>query len=367
MSIKKGTLAALAAFALAASVQLPGFTASIDILRSVPLEIKQYPEAKNFPGKFTTAEQVLAAIDSTPNLLVHMEAIRRGYHDLDAEQAEKLLSALFKRHQTDEKDLMHGFNHGYAQLVFKHNKTGLFFLRKANDKFKDQFSSLAYGMAEVEADINLENAKPEEMTMRKLDVTFQLSDAVKRDAEKHQPGFWPSYMRVIEKVKTVPALSSFARRDFSLAYLPYGNSVIPMRGAMTVSLPLKASPSTLLSNAMTTSCNPDAVESGSGSATATGAAISQRSADFNGNVALIQFFNTEQAGLYRVRVTGSDSTPMLSFKTYAMPHIVEDLEGDGTFEIVARQYKQDPLNPVLVYRYTPCGFELDKKVFNTFQ
>jgi hypothetical protein len=57
---------------------------------------------------------------------------------------------------------------------------------------------------------------------------------------------------------------------------------------------------------------------------------------------------------------------LLSFETYAN-RLVEDLDGDGTFEIVARQYKQDPYNPVIVYRYTPCGFELDKKIFNAFR
>ncbi len=365
MSIRKGLLGVIAAASLAATTHFPALAESVDLLRSIPLEIKDYAAGKTLPEKPETADQILNAIDNTPVLLVHMEAIRRAYHYLSPAEQEKLLSALFKRHQKSEWDLRTGFDHGYAQLVIKENKTGLFFLRKANDRFQDQFSNLAYGMAQVQADINLENAKPEETTTRKMDATYKLSDAVLLDAAKHQPGFWPSYMRVIERMKPLPAYASFTRRDFSLAYIPYGNKVIPMGSVTTASIPLKSTPDSLLAASMgTPSCDPG---SGTDVDTSGSSAVSQRNVNFSGTSALIQFFNTEETGLFRVRVLSADGSPMLSFRTYDRGGVIEDLEGDGTFEIVARQYQQDPFNPVIVYRYTPCGFELDKQVFENFR
>ncbi len=367
MRLKKGILGVVSALSVAGAAYLPGMAAeqSVDILRSVPLEVQDYASAKSFPEKFTSATEVMSVLNSTPVLLVHMEALRRGYLDLPASEQEKLLSDLHKRRMTNENDLMLGFDHGYAQLVYKRNKTGLFFLRKANDKIQDQFSNLAYGMAEAEADILLEGAKPEETTTRKMDVTYKLGDAVKLDAIKHQPGFWPSYVRVIEKLKPMPAYQSFTRRDFSLAYVPYGNSVVPLKtGTSATSLPLSNQPAALLSNSLGTSCDPnDGLKDADGKL---GNIVSQRSANFNGNTALIQFSPTEETHLYRVRVLNATGAPMLSFKTYAMSNIVEDLDGDGVFEIVARQYQFNPMLPVLVYRYTPCGFELDKKTFEEF-
>jgi hypothetical protein len=348
----------------------------IDMLRTVPLEIKGYEVSKDFPVTFYTADQVLKAIDSSPILLVHMEVLRRGYADLPETEKTKLVTALLKRHQTLENDLPKAFDHGYAQLIYKNNKSGLFYLRKVNDKLQTQFTSLAYGMAQVEADLNHENATPDDMTTRKMDAMYKLGDAVKLNAANQQPGFWPSFQRVLEKVKPMGAYQSFSNRDFTLAVVPIGNNVVPLNGAQVVTIPLKATPEILASNALTTSCNPGGSDSITSSAPLSQAIampkepetppVASKNVSFNGETAVLQFYSTETPGLARVRVTGIYGQPLLSFETYATNRIVEDLEGDGTFEIVARQYKQDPYNPVMVYRYTPCGFELDKKVFNAF-
>jgi hypothetical protein len=366
MSIRTGILGVMAALTLSISLPYSSFAENVDFLRSIPLEVSGYASAQAFPEKFTTAEQVIQAINNTPVLLVHMEALRRGYHELPIDEQEKLLTALHKRRMTNEHDLVLGFDHGYAQLVYKQNKTGLFFLRKANDKIQDQFSNLAYGMAQVEADINLEDAAPDQTTTRKMDAVYKLGDAVKIDAMKHQPGFWPTYMRVVEKMKELPAYKSFTRRDFSLAYIPLGNKVVPMTGANTSSIPLTDKPASLLSSAMNTSCQPAAndmdIENNQNAAI-----LAQRSANFNGNQALILFSPTEEPHLYRVKVLGPSGQPMLSFKSHTMPNVVEDIDGDGVFEIVARQYQYNPMQPIIVYRYTPCGFELDKEIFGNFQ
>jgi hypothetical protein len=360
------------ALALGLACLTSAWAETFDLLRTVPLEIKGYEVSKEFPVTFQTAEQVLKALDSSPVLLVHMEVLRRGYGDLPEPEKTKLLATLLKRHQQMENDLTRCFDLGYAELVYNNNKTGLFFLRKVNDKLQTQFTSLAYGMAEVEADLNHENASENEMTTRKMDAMYKLGDAVKLDAANHQPGFWPSFMRVLEKIRPLTVYQSFSNRDFTLAYVPYGNQVTPLNEGQTINIPLKATPEVLASNALKTSCKPNETEAGEASplvkvvSNTPETPVATRNVSFNGENAVLQLLPTETPGLSRVRVTGAYGQPLLSFETYAN-RLVEDLDGDGTFEIVARQYKQDPYNPVIVYRYTPCGFELDKKIFNAFR
>lgn len=370
LNVQKSVLGFLALLSVSIGLTQASQAENLDILRSIPLEVSGYASGKAFPEKFTSTEQVIQALNSTPVLLVHMEAIRRAYHDMPITEHDKLLTAIHKRRMTNEKDLMLGFDHGYAELVFKQNKTGLFFLRKANDYFRDQFSALAYGMAEVEADINLEDSTPDTMTTRKLDAIFQLGDAVKRDSMKHQPGFWPSYLKVIEVMKPMPSYKSFSSRDFSLVYVPYGNSVVPLKGITTASLPANdgAPLSSLTDAALGTSCSPEPSPLDESTKPFTGVSVAQHSANFSGNNALVQYFQAQEPSQYRVRVTGQDGKQLATFKTSVIPRrSVEDLDGDGVHEIVVRQYAQNPTMPVIVYRYTPCGLELDKKIYDSFQ
>lgn len=352
------------------SSSIPAQADTVDFLRSIPLNVEGYASAKTFPEKFNTPEQVIQALNSTPVLLVHMEAIRRAYHDLDPGSHDKLLEAIHKRRMTNEKDLMLGFDHGYAQLVFKQNKTGLFFLRKANDYFQDQFSALAYGMAEVEADLNLEESTPEVTTTRKLDAMFKLADAVQRDAQKHQPGFWPSYIQVIDKMKGMPAYKSFSSRDFSLVYVPYGNTVVPLPGIQSSSQSLSTNnpEGGLTSASFGSVCSPEPGPLDLNASGHTGASVAQQTANLNGNPALIQFFPTSVEKQYHVRVTSNTGQPLANFRANTIPNrVVEDLDKDGVYEIVVRQYRENPLQPVIVYRATPCGLEADQKILNNFQ
>jgi len=256
--------------------------------------------------------------------------------------------------------------------LYNKNKTGLFFLRKSNDYFKTQFTALAYGMAELEADLALENAKPDEMTTRKLDVIYQLDDAVQRDAQTHSPGFWPSFVRVIQSMKPLPAYGSFPNRDFSLAYVPIGGLTKQAHQsdkAKSESVTIQTTPySNLLNNSTHTGCTPQTDPAAFAPDNTPGTnPTGGRSVTLNHNTVLMQFYPTGQPGETRVRVTSSKGQPLLSFKTFAKPTtLVEDIDNDGTDEIVARQYAQDPLQPVLVYRYTPCGLELDHKIFDNF-
>jgi len=343
---------------------------TVDFLRTVPLEVSGYPAAQCLSSRLTSADQILQVLNATPVQIVHMEALRRGYAELPLTEQDKLLKALHKRHMANETDLGMGFDLGYAELVYEHNKTGLFFLRKANDHFQNQFTNLAYGMAQVEADITMENAKPEEMTTRKMDAMYRLGDAVKIDVVQHQPGFWPSYIRVIEKMKPMGAYKSFSRRDFSQGYLPTGNAVVPL-GNVNVSALSEVKPGTAtatLTGMINNACSPNAEVGNTEAANFfEKSMLSQRTATFRGSKATIQFFPTSENHLYQVRVLGPTGNPMLSFQSYNMGNLLEDLDGDGVFEIVSRQFQYNPFKPFVVYRYTACGFELDKKIHDDFE
>jgi hypothetical protein len=379
MNLKRGILGTLAVMGLLGCWGGSTVRADepIDFLRTVPLQIEGYPAAQCLSVPLTSAGQILQVLDTTPTLLVHMEALRRGYADLPLIEQTKLMQALHKRHLTNEKDLLLGFDLGYGELVYEHNKTGLFFLRKANDQIQDQFSNLAYGMAQVEADLTLENASPEEMTTRKMDAMYRLGDAVKIDAAKHQPGFWPSYVRVIEKIKPLAAYKSFSRRDFSLAYLPYGNSVVPLSQVTTTSSLADTQPGTVpvsglagaLSGAVEFTCEPTDTETGAKKETVPflGSPLLQRPANFKNTQASIQFYPTAETHQYQVRVLGKGGAPMLTFLSNTTSNVLEDVDGDGVFEIVARQYEYNPYKPIIVYHYAPCGFALDRKIEESFQ
>lgn len=340
----------------------------LNLVRGLPLDVDGYDTGKTMPKTFSSAAQVIQSLDASPIFLVHMEALRRGYASLGKEERVKVLETLLKRHKANESSMEIGFDYGYALFLYNKNKTGLFFLRKSNDYFKTQFTALAYGMAELEADLTLENAKPDEMTTRKLDVIYQLGDAVQRDAQAHSSGFWPSFVRVIQSMKPLSAYGSFPNRDFSLSYVPIGGltkQAHQSEKATSESVTIQTTPySNLLNNSSHTGCTPAAyTPDNTPGANPTGG----RSVTLNHNTVLMQFYPTSQPGQTRVRVMSSQGQPLLSFTTFAKPStLVEDIDNDGTDEIVARQYAQDPLQPVLVYRYTPCGLELDHKLFDNF-
>jgi hypothetical protein len=438
------------------------------LIRDVPLTVSSYTEIlASFPEKPSTASEIVQALNNTPNLLIHMELLRRGYHELPESEQSRLVERLEIRHQENDRDMIMAFDYGYAQLVYLGNKGGLYFLRKANDTFETQFTSLAYGMAQVDVDLNLEQSKPGEMTTRKMDAVYKLGDAVKLDSARHQAGFWPSFVGVIERIKTVDAYKSFSNRDFSVAYVPYGSIAMSYTGATsggggttgTMASPLIVSnllaqsaqaeamrslpeemreasnhpvasgndnnplpgQSMLIHPERITSCEVNPLQTTTGS-DATGRVMAARAItqpvnqesmpefkqETGGGSAVqpvdapsslpatvkaspaenplpvekplmertftvatvkttLAFFPAEIDHQYDVQVSTEGKSPF-RFKTYVMPSILEDLDRDGQFEIVARQYRYAPLTPVLVYRYSPsCGFIQDEAVLRQFE
>ena len=338
----------------------------IDLLKSTPVafEPSDYPSSAQLPASFSSASQVVSVLDASPDIPVRMEALRRAASLTSAER-DKLSIALHGRQRMDPNNVDKFFDYGYSQMTTRSNQNGLFFLRKANDRLQTQFSALAYAMAQAEVDLNNDLSPTSEMSKRKMDVRYLLQDALARDVAHHQPGFWPAYSRTLAKLKDMAPYANYAGSDHSIAYVPLGNSVVPMRGT-TTSIPLKSTPTALATNSAYTSCDP--TDTDAEAIKPSDVPVASRKVDFSGQTAAIEFFKSpEEADKYRVRVLAQDGYPLLSFTTFDTGRIVEDLEGDGTYEIVVRQFAHDPVHPVVVYRATPCGFELDKRVRSYFQ
>lgn len=425
-------LSSFSVFTLLSGVSLAeSLTSSpVSLLRDVPLKVDSYTDIlADTPARLSTASEILQVINNTPNLLIHMELLRRGYHELSEAEQSRLMERLEERHQDSDKDMIMAFDYGYGQLVYLNNKSGLYFLRKANDTFESQFTSLAYGMAQVDTDLNLENMTPSQMTTRKLDAIYKLGDSVKLDAARHQSGFWPSFIGVIERIKHVEAYKNFSNRDFSLAYVPYGSITIKYNTAANTNKPVALTttqhvaannptepeitetelpsigrliqPEASLQCKADLSLGDDAVERTTLSSGQTATVVRayaarvmsaapsallpsqsgltpeieqagktllmERTFQVDGVNTTLRFYPGTAENQYQVQVETDGKAPF-TFDSYVMPGILEDLDRDGQFEIVVRQYRHEPLKPVLVYRYYPsCGFQQDEAVVRQFE
>ena len=352
---------ALLALSLAVSLLIAPATPALDALRSVPLAI-----TSSAPATLTSADEVLGLLNNQRDVLFHMEIIRRSYQTLPPNQQGPLLVKLEKRYEAAPDDPVIFFDHGYAQLVFEQNKTGLFFLRKANDRIQDQFSAMAYAMAQAESDLRDEGASGENMTSRKVSVIHLMEDAARRNAERPKPGFWPSFVQMLDTLKPMEAYSTLTGTDFSVEAVPYGD------------LPSSSSAAPLnITNAL-------ASESGGGSVvdpydaqncslTADPAfnpaqGVNTRKIDLtnNGFEETIQFVKNSN-DTYDVMILDKNQLAMASFTSPVAPYIVEDLDGDDVYEIVIRQYRFDPLHPVRVYRYDGCQYVPDNDIHAIFE
>ncbi len=339
---------------------------AIDMLRNVPLDISSYSQSAEFPSTFTSAEEVLNILNGKRTLLLHMEALRRANSDLAPAQKQELIQKLHDRHRALHEDAVRYFDYGYAQLVINNNKTGLFFLRKANDAIKSQFSSLAYAMAEAEAEINLENGNGAEMTTRKMNVMYNLRDAVKKDADHPRKGFWPTLVRTIESLKALPAYEEVTTTDMSLQYVPYGSSALPQS---TFSVANHLDDGRIDPTEGTMLCGGDVYHPIETETLLNEKHVSLRGDDVPYHVSFYKS-GLDDAGRERFRVVVADAKDHLikQFFSYQAPYIIEDIEGDGEFEFVLRQYDESPMEPIEVYRMTgTCSLEKDTDIVEYFK
>ncbi len=333
-----------------------------DLLKSLPVEISGYEETGTlFPETLGTADQVLAVLNGTRYIALHMEALRRAYHQLPVEQQNRLVDMLHKRHREIQDDAMRYFDYGYAKLLFEDNKAGLYLLRKANDRLRTQFTSLAYAMAQVEVDLNQEEAAPDVLTTRKMDVKYKLSDAVTLDAEAHLPGFWPTFTQVVEKISSLPAYQDLIRRDFTQAYVPYGERVMP---ASESTAPQGGSVEEDAEPCAISECceleKPPALNWGN--------LYRSITVDLNddGRQEALHFFKNSDHD-FRVLAVNRKNQVLADFLSPVAPYVLEDLDEDGIPEIVIRGFPKDWNKPVQVYRLNECRFTLDETVDSYFK
>ncbi|MBY0450351.1 MAG: hypothetical protein K2X01_06995 [Cyanobacteria bacterium] len=377
-------------------------TSSVDLLHQIVFPVTAYHEATLWPEKLEKAETLFPALEQDQHLLVHMEAFRRASKELNATEQERLLKWVFQRQQLAPENVVRFFDQGYGQIVLKNNKTGLFFLRKANDRLKNQFTSLAYALAEADVDLGQEASSPAEMTMRKLDVTYKLIDAVTRDSEMHQPGFWPAFADTVDRLSGVPAYADFTRQDFSQKYLPYGKS---MAGALEM-----LSPAEIVARKSSGNASGNAIDKKSGksseikkqsatnklpeSLTLLAEAVPEKVMPGEGLEAGLQeafrvnwvpgespfYLYLHKSELSEGLTTGSEKStkefwlynaqkqPLCHFSAGVNAYqVVEDLDANGIPELVVRQYASNKRHPLHVYRYQNGRFELDAAIEKLFE
>jgi len=350
---------------------------SFDFLRRISLASNNF-EAAGTPepagAQLKTATELLQRLQSNPNLFQHMETLRQGYIALPSREKNDLVVRLLSRYEAAPDNAASYFDYGYAQLLYLDNQTGLFFLRKANEQLNTSATALAYAMGQAQVDLNQDKAKPEEMTMRKLDVIHKLNDALAMDLSEHQAGFWPVFVQTLQKLKSFPAYQDVTKRDFSLNYVPQGNTLSYTQlqnyqptpdafslAATALEKPVKgkakkskdASPQRIVPEPKVAPANEAHV-------------IGIR--QFPNRNQYIQFKQADDNGQVQVTVLDNlQHSTLCEFLTQGNMNVVEDLDKDGQYELVVRQYRERPLEPVRVYRWTGQAYELDAGIAQRFQ
>ncbi|MBK8189313.1 MAG: hypothetical protein IPK79_02585 [Vampirovibrionales bacterium] len=341
---------------------------TLSLLKSVEIDLSGYLEAKSLPSQFVAANDVVSAIDASRNIALHMELIRRAAQQLSPEERIALLAALEARHKEIPDDVFRFFDSGYGEVLLDGNKTGLFFLRKANDQLKNQFTSLAYAMAQAEIELNQEHGAPDQLTPRKQDVAYKLTDAVNRDAEAHMPGFWPAFRAVIDRLRPIAAYTDYAQTDFTQNYLPYGVLPSPIDPAQDGE-DAEASPSGIAGEASNLDPEPACVYPALSAPLDFSRLFRSLTLplDGHGQTMTAHFFLADVEHRYRAVILDEAGRPLVDFQTTAAPYIFEDLDEDGAPEIVIRQMAQNPAAPLTVYRYNKCVFQADEAISALFR
>lgn len=374
-SLRQVALSVCTAGMLAISLQMTGVAEMPMLIRSVPLEVSGYTEATDLDQQVQTAEGTVQVLTTTMPLIVHMEALRRAYTAFgqNAEETQKLLKDLKERYMADTSNAEKFFDYGYAQLVMEGNKNGLFFLRKANDALTSPYTSLAYALAQVDVDRMIDNATPDALTTRKMDVGYKLKDALLYNREDRLAGIWPSYVHILEALAEYPAFESLRSEDVTTLYVPYGSTslnrsessnqlllALAPSSSEEASEPLPAAPE---APTVETSC----VFSPLSASEMTLAQSKSMDLDNDGQAETVNFYQTAAGSPYVVDVTDSQNRVIGRFTSYKAPYIAEDLDGDNRFELVVRQFDKDPYHPLAVYRWNGSCYGQDTGVASFFK
>lgn len=367
--------AALAA-TLTLSAVMPVFSQSPMLLRTIPFEVSGYSEAATLDQDTLNAEATYALLENSSPLIIHMEALRRAYehYGTNTDERDKLLKLLKERYIGDQNNPVKFFDYGYAQLVLEGNKNGLFFLRKANDKISSPYTSLAYGIAQADIDILTENAAPDSLTTRKMDVTYKLKDALVFNKDDRLPGIWPSYVRILEGLKQYPAYDSLQAEDVTTIYVPYGIASLSREATahqfLAISSPYESSDEQAVKEEPATPVVEVEATCPAESALPSWNSLTHSKSvdlDNDGSPESINFFQVPSSKEYAVKVLNVQNKIIGSFASYKAPYIVEDIDGDGKFELVVRQFDKDPYHPLYVYRWNGNCYAKDKAIASFFE
>jgi hypothetical protein len=338
------------------------------------MEVARYPEAATLDTHLTTPQATVSLLDTTKPLLVHMEILRRAYATLGQNPADRqmVLKLLKDRYMAKPTLAERYFDYGYAQLVMDGNKNGLFFLRKANDTLASPFTSLAYAIAQIDVDRDIEHATPDALTTRKMDAVYKLKDALMFNREDRLPGVWPSYVHVLQALADYPAFSSLQTEDVTTLLVPVGNLSLN-RQSTGVSegsafLAMLNQPADPPKTSASEPLPPDIASctcSGSSAVTTRSRLAYSKSFDLNNDTTLesVNFYTGAAAqSPYQVEVYSHDSRLVGQFASYKAPYIIEDLEGDGKYELVVRQFDKDLYHPLYVYRWNGQCYGEDQRI-----
>lgn len=349
------------------------------ILKDLSINTAKYENVPDF-STLTTVPATLNALGHSSDVAVHVSIIRSAFDQLPLDSHEPFLDALHERHREFHEDAMRFFDHGYAQFLFRQNKMALYHLRKANDRLKSPFTNLVYALAQVEIDLNEENASPLTMNTRKLNVLHLLTDAVVQDVDNHAPGFWAAYVPMLEKLATVPVYRDFVTQDFTQKYLPYGDRIMPSFNAGTGD------------DDMAPEICDEATEAPEDLPWQTLYRSVPIDLTGDGQNEVIHFFiadditpeseqvlkvppPTEETVVreevpvhnYRVVVVNKANQMLADFISASAPYIIEDIDEDEIPELVVRQYRANKLKPLTVYRLNDCAFVLDEAINSYFE
>lgn len=349
-------------------------------LRTTPIQLPPV-DAQKIPATLTADEALALLKDDTLSQGVHMEVIRRAADQLAEDESKKVIEALYARYQEDPTNAAWFFDHGYAQLMFLRNKTGLFFLRKANDRLMNQYTQLAYAIAQVEADWVAEGQSPNLPTARKVDIMFKLKDAINLQAESPVEGFWPTFVGLQRKLQPYAAYEQIADRDFTYDLLPRvsykvipsnemppkawqfrapvpapaptgrrGRDVIVPTPVAATNAPLACAPGGLLTQAQM--LTPDRYIVGQWFSPSPGKKY--------GMIVYHHPSSSTKARQYQVLIVDAANHPVLLVNPVGNYQILEDPDQNGLPDVVVRRYAVDPVHPVAVWQFqssTGCYVE----------
>lgn len=341
-------------------------TPSYDFLRYVTIPLDGYLTGQELPDSWTQHTQVVPLLLQNRNLALHLEILRQATLQLSADEQRKLANALRLEHRKIPDDPYRYFDVGYTRWVVHHDKSALFYLRKANDQLQNPWSNLTYALAEAEADITHERALPSELTRRKQDAMFKLTDALMYQAKAPVSGFWPAYLHAMDALKKVPAYTDYAQSDHTDLLLPFGQRV-----SVEYTLPdfnLSEGDDDLNPTCMRSSIN--TLDADLDHATRTLAVYLDEETDTPDGVYFMKANVVTENGHtpdgYHIVIRRGDNV-LASLKTPVGPYIFEDLDEDGTPEIVLRQFAHNRTQPVQVYRFNGCQFEADTDLATIFK